>query len=88
MRIWETKLLLQQTISVIQALSLKKGWIQRFRQEGALYVGHHSWPTKKILGFEWSKKANVTLETITFWRSMFKFSPMRKETLRKLNFVL
>ena len=45
----------------------------------ALYVGHHGWPTKKILGFRWSKMAKITLETINFWRniyiSIFKFSP-------------
>ena len=49
------------------------------RRWGALYVGHHGWPTKKILGFRWFKKAKITLETIVFWRniynSIFKFSP-------------
>ena len=33
----------------------------------------------KILGFRWSKKAKITLETISFWQnisiSIFKFSP-------------
>ena len=47
--------------------------------KGALYVGHHGWPTNKILGFRWSKKAKITLETKSFWRnisiSIFKFSP-------------
>ena len=33
---------------------------------GALYVDHHDWPTKKILGLRWSKKARITLETISF----------------------
>ena len=37
------------------------------------------WPTKKILGFKWSKKAKITLETLSFWQnisiSVFKFSP-------------
>ena len=32
----------------------------------ALYVDHHGWPTKKILGFRWSKKAKITLETKAF----------------------
>ena len=45
---------------------------------GSLYVGHHSWPVKKILGLRWSKKAEITLETIRFWQniyiSIFKFS--------------
>ena len=46
---------------------------------GALYVGYHGWPVKKILGFRWSKKAEVTIETINFWQNIsinfFKFSP-------------
>ena len=45
----------------------------------ALFVGYHGWPAKKILGFTWSKKAEVTLETKRFWQdisnSIFKFSP-------------
>ena len=32
-------------------------------KRGELYVGHHGWPSKKILGFRWSKKAKITLET-------------------------
>ena len=36
------------------------------------------WPTKKILGFRWSKKAKIPLETISFWWnisiSTFSFS--------------
>ena len=48
-------------------------------REGVLYVGHHGWPAKKILGFRWSKKTEITLETISFWQnisiSIFKFSP-------------
>ena len=35
-------------------------------KRGALYVGHHGWSTKKILGFRWSKKAKITLETKVF----------------------
>ena len=31
-----------------------------------LYVGHHGWPKKEILGFRWSKKAKITLETNVF----------------------
>ena len=46
---------------------------------GALYAGHHGWPTKKTLGFRWFKKVKITLETIVFWQniynSIFKFSP-------------
>ena len=51
----------------------------RFWQEVLLYVGHHGWPTKKILCFWWSKKTKTTLQTIRFWQSIsiriFKFSP-------------
>ena len=43
-----------------------QGRIQRFWKSGALYVGHHGRPTKKILGFRWSKKAKITLETKAF----------------------
>ena len=42
-----------------------QGRIQRFLKGGGLYVDHHGWPLKKILGFRWSK-AEVTLETISF----------------------
>ena len=37
-----------------------EGQIQIFLKEGALYVGHHGWPAKKIFGFRWSKKAEIT----------------------------
>ena len=33
---------------------------------GAVYVGHHGWSTKKFLGFKWSEKAKITLETKAF----------------------
>ena len=33
-------------------------------KRGVHYVGHHGWP--KILGFRWSKKAKITLETKVF----------------------
>ena len=49
----------------------------------ALYVDHHGWATKKILDFEWPKKAletKIALKTIRFWQnisiSIFKFSPL------------
>ena len=42
---------------------LVQGLIQRFWKGVALYVGHHGWSTKKSLGFRWSKKAKITLET-------------------------
>ena len=30
-------------------------------------VGHHGWVVKRILGFRWSKKAEITLEIMSFW---------------------
>ena len=39
-------------------------------EKGALYVGHHSWLRKEILGFRWSKKTNITLETKSFWQKI------------------
>ena len=57
----------------------KQGWINRFLKGEALYVGNHGWPEKKTLVFKWFKKAEVTLETISFWQnisiSIFLFSP-------------
>ena len=35
------------------------------------YVNEHGWPTKKILGFRWSEKVKITLETIRFWGKYF-----------------
>ena len=56
-----------------------RGVCRDFENRVALYVGHHGWPTKKMLGFRWSKKAKITLETISFWQiifiSIFRFSP-------------
>ena len=44
-----------------------------------LYIGHHGFPKKRILGFRPSKKAKTTSGTISFWQnisiSIFKFSP-------------
>ena len=40
-----------------------QGRIQTFWKAGVLYVSHHGWLMKKILGFRWSKKAKITLET-------------------------
>ena len=34
---------------------------------GGAHVGHHGWLTKKNLDFRWSKKPEITLETISFW---------------------
>ena len=48
----------------------RQGLIQTFWEVAALYVSHHGWATKKILGFRWSKKANITLETLSFWQNI------------------
>ena len=49
-------------------------------QRGAFYVDHHGCTMEKILGFRLSKKAKITLETISFWQnisiSIFKISPL------------
>ena len=48
------------------------------RSGWGLYVSHHGQLEKKILGFRWSKKAEITLQTIISWQnisiSIFKFS--------------
>ena len=57
---------------------IMQGRIQRFWKVVALYIGPHGSRTKKILGFRWSEKAKITLETISFWQNIsiniFKFS--------------
>ena len=42
------------------------GGSRNFKKEVGRKVGHHGWPTKKILGFKWSTKAKITLETLSF----------------------
>ena len=46
--------------------TVRSGADPEILKRGALYVGHHGWPKKKILGFKWSKKAKITLETKAF----------------------
>ena len=64
-----------KTCSISFWISKKRmKWYQLQMQgfwKGALYVGHHGWPKKKILGFRWFKKAEITLETIIFWQNIF-----------------
>ena len=52
--------------------------IQRFWKGGHSMLATE-WPRKKILGFRWSKKTKITLETKSVWQnistSIFKFSP-------------
>ena len=67
---------------------------------GTLYVGHHYWKKKKILGLRWSKNIKITLETISFWQnisfSIFNFSifiynerfPMKSDQFAKLTNAL
>ena len=40
------------------------------KRGGTLCVDHHGWPAKKSLVFRWSKKAEITLETISFWQNI------------------
>ena len=47
-----------------------QGRIQTFGKGVALSVGNHGWPTKKTLGFRWSKKAKIMVETISFWQNI------------------
>ena len=65
--------------SYCQRSIIFRGRSRDFGKGGSLYVGHHGCWMKKILGFRWSKKAKITLETISFWQSIsisiFKFSP-------------
>ena len=53
-----------------------------FEKEGrgwALYAGQHGWPAKIVLDFRWSKKVEMTFETISSWQnisiSIFKLYP-------------
>ena len=45
---------------------------------GSLYVSQHGWLTREILDCRWSKKAKITLQTITFCQnisiSIWKYS--------------
>ena len=36
-------------------------------------VGHHCWPTEKILDFEWSKKAQMAMKFLFFFQDIFKY---------------
>ena len=79
---WDRILLFNFTLpfyNVVVSIRLLQPRIQIFWKKVVLYVGHHGWSTKKILGFRWSKKAKITFWTISFWQntstSIFKFSP-------------
>ena len=62
---------LQHIHVMLSKLYPKQGRIQRFWKGGSLCVGHHGWPTKKMLGFRWSKKVKITLETKAFNETHF-----------------
>ena len=60
---------LRNSMEKIEKQVLHKGGPRNFKKGkggGALYVSHHGWPTKKISGFRWSKKAKIMLETKAF----------------------
>ena len=45
--------------------TIARGGSRNFQKGGGeLYVRHHGWLTKKILGFRWSKKAKITLKNV------------------------
>ena len=45
--------------------TIARGGPRNFQKGGGeLYVRHHGWLTKKILGFRWSKKAKITLKNV------------------------
>ena len=50
----------------------KQGRIQRFWKGVALYIDNHGWPSKKILGFRWSKKAKNNVRNCTFLAKYFQ----------------
>ena len=56
---------------------IERGKRYILKRRGALYVGHHSWSTKKILGFRSFERAKITIK---FWRNIssciFRFSPI------------
>ena len=53
-------------MQLIKSYPTYRGGSRDFEKAGALDVGHHGWPTKKISGLRWSKKAKITLETKAF----------------------
>ena len=75
----------------MQFINSSQGQIQRFGKgvgvggggKEGLYVGHHGWRAKKILGFRWPKKDEITLESIISI-SIFIQQSIRKEKLRKV----
>ena len=36
-------------------------------------VGHHGWPTEKILGFEWAKTTQLALKSLRFFLNIFNY---------------
>ena len=76
---WMRQLFANFVLSVNLIQTIFSLTIQRFWKGVVLYVSHNVWPTKKILGFWWSNKAEITLGTIRFWQnisiSIIKFSP-------------
>ena len=41
---------------------IERGKRYILKRRGALYVGHHSWSTKKILGFRLFERAKITIK--------------------------
>ena len=54
-------------------------------------VGHHGWPTERILGFEQAKTAQMAFRLLCFFRNIFKyvhdFSRLSKQFLQAFFFL-
>ena len=69
----------------IKNVYLIRGGSRDFEKEGGgLHVGHHGWPTRKILDFRWSKKIFIYSESLSmkFFKSDFQkhFDKERKHS--------
>ena len=54
-------------------------------------VGHHGWPTEKILGFEWSKTTQMALKFLRFsgtFLNMFRIFLVRQKKFLRILFFL
>ena len=54
------------TSFVFPSTTCVSGGSRNFEKGGALYIGQHGCLGKNILVFRWSKKAEITLEIISF----------------------
>ena len=59
---------LTQGHSSTKIVAGEEGWERSWKN-----VGHHGWPTEKILVFEWPKTAQMDLKFLCFFRNIFKY---------------